>query len=56
VAAATAVGAFSLGSGAKDAALLIALAPGAYTATVSGANNVTGAGMIEIYDVTALSP
>jgi hypothetical protein len=34
----------------------VTLPPGAYTATVSGANNATGAGMVEIYDVSGAAP
>lgn len=44
------LGAFDLEDGSKDAALLIELAPGVYTAQLSGANNGTGEGLIEIYD------
>src|SRR5581483_5061207 len=43
-AAAAATGAFPLASGSKDAGLLITLAPGNYSAVMSGANNGTGAG------------
>jgi hypothetical protein len=49
-AAAAQSGAFTLGSGSKDASLLLTLAPGAYTVTVSGANNSTGAGLVEVYE------
>jgi beta-glucanase (GH16 family) len=34
-----------------DSALLLALPPGSYTAKLSGANNTTGVGMIEVYDL-----
>ena len=47
-----AVGAFSLIAGARDAALVATLSPGAYTAQVSGVNNTTGVALLEIYDVT----
>jgi hypothetical protein len=50
-AAATASGAFPLASGSKDAAVVLTLAPGAYTAFVSGANRMTGVALIEIYEV-----
>jgi hypothetical protein len=50
-AADTAAGAFALPPGSKDAVLLITLNPGAYSAVVTGANNTTGAAMIEIYEV-----
>ncbi len=46
------VGAFPLsGSGSKDAALLVTLAPGGYTAQVSGANSTTGIALIEVYEL-----
>jgi hypothetical protein len=50
-AAATATGAFALASGSADAALLVTLAPGVYTAQVSGAGTLTGAVMVEVYEV-----
>ena len=43
------VGAFALASGSRDAALLATLAPGAYTAVVSGVAGATGTALIEIY-------
>ena len=49
--AANAVGAFALNRGSKDAALLVSLAPGTYTAIVSGANNTSGAALVEVYEV-----
>jgi hypothetical protein len=55
-AAATRAGAFALGSGAMDAAVLVSLPPGAYVATVSGANGGTGAGLVEVYDVSTTAP
>ncbi|MGH7994723.1 MAG: beta strand repeat-containing protein [Opitutaceae bacterium] len=45
------VGAFSLPSNSQDAALLVTLAPGSYTAVVTGANGATGIALIEIYEV-----
>jgi len=45
------VGAFSLPPGSADAALLITLQPGTYTAQVNGANNTTGVALVEIYEV-----
>jgi hypothetical protein len=45
------VGAFALGSSGNDSALLLPLAPGAYTAVVTSAANLTGVVLIEIYDV-----
>ena len=47
----TAVGAFGLTAGSKDAALVTALAPGSYTVQVSGVNNGTGEALVEIYEV-----
>ena len=45
-------GAFALGNGSKDAALILTLAPGAYTAQVSGADGTsTGVALIEVYEV-----
>ena len=46
------VGAFALANGSRDAALVATLAPGAYTAQVSGVNNASGIAILEIYDVT----
>jgi PKD repeat protein len=48
--AASAVGAFPLPSGSKDAALLITLNPGAYTVEVTSASSTTGVALIEVYD------
>ncbi len=46
------VGAFALGSpNSRDAALLVTLAPGTYTAQISGANNSTGVALVEVYEV-----
>ena len=45
------VGAFALTPGSRDAALLISLPPGAYTAQLSGTNGGTGMGLIEVYEV-----
>ena len=46
------VGAFTLtGSTSKDAALLVTLAPGSYTAQVSGATGGTGVALVEIYEI-----
>jgi hypothetical protein len=50
-AAAAVPGPFALGAGSKDAALLITLPAGAYTAQVAGANQTTGIALIEIYEV-----
>ena len=47
----TTVGAFALTPGSKDAAMVTTLAPGIYTAQVSGNNGGTGLGLLEIYEV-----
>jgi sugar lactone lactonase YvrE len=45
-------GAFPLSAAdSKDAALLVTLEPGSYSAQVSGVNNTTGEALIEIYEV-----
>lgn len=51
-AAAAKAGAFTLGSNSLDAAMLLYLAPGGYTAQVSasGGTNGTGLALIEVYD------
>lgn len=46
-----ATGAFALPSGSADSALLLTLAPGSYTAEVSGLNSTTGNALIEVYEV-----
>jgi hypothetical protein len=45
------VGAFPLTTGSGDAALLLDLAPGNYTAQVTGAGSTTGVALIEVYEV-----
>ncbi|MCX6951677.1 MAG: pectinesterase family protein [Verrucomicrobia bacterium] len=45
------VGAFPLTFGAADAALLITLAPGLYSAQVTSADSSTGSALIEFYEV-----
>ncbi len=50
-AAARATGAFSLTSGSKDAAIIVTLAPGSYTAQVTSSNASTGVAMVEIYEI-----
>jgi hypothetical protein len=45
------VGAFRLPAASRDAALLIRLNPGAYTAQVSGVNGATGVALVEVYEV-----
>ena len=52
-AAATALraGAFAFADGSLDAALLVTLAPGAYTAVVTGVGEASGLALVEVYDV-----
>jgi hypothetical protein len=46
------VGAFALASGtSRDAALLVTLPPGNYTAQVSGVGDTTGVALIEVYEI-----
>lgn len=45
------VGAFPLVAGSKDAALLVTLAPGNYTAEVKGAAGSAGIVLVEVYEV-----
>ncbi|MBL9202011.1 MAG: DUF1800 family protein [Opitutaceae bacterium] len=45
------VGAFGWTAGSRDAALIATLAPGAYTAQVSGVGNTTGVALVEVYEV-----
>jgi hypothetical protein len=47
----TAVGAFGLTAGSRDAALVTPLTPGSYTVQVSGVNGTTGEALVEIYEV-----
>ena len=46
----SAVGAFSLPTGSRDAALVAVLAPGSYTAQVRGTDGGTGEALIELYE------
>ncbi len=46
-----AVGAFALDGASRDAALVASLAPGSYTAQVSGVGGGTGVALVEVYDV-----
>lgn len=45
------VGAFPLGADSKDAALVLSLSPGGYTAQVSGAVGTRGEALVEIYEL-----
>jgi hypothetical protein len=50
-AAAASAGAFGLTAGSKDAAIVITLPPGAYSAIASGVSGVTGEAMVEVYEL-----
>jgi hypothetical protein len=55
----SATGAFAISSSSTDAAVLTTLAPGAYTAQVTGGGGTTGIALVELYDtdtLTAFSP
>lgn len=52
-AAATTTGAFALSSGSADSAMLVNLAPGAYTAEITGAAGTTGVALAEVYEVSS---
>ncbi|MCC5022032.1 MAG: hypothetical protein J6386_04140 [Candidatus Synoicihabitans palmerolidicus] len=45
------LGAFALGENAQDAAIVAVLAPGSYTAEVTGVDGVTGVAIIEVYEL-----
>ncbi len=49
--AASRVGAFAFSRGSADSALIINLAPGNYTAQVTGVDGTTGTALIEIYEL-----
>ena len=49
--AASRTGAFAFGATSADAALIVNLAPGAYTAQVTGVGNTTGITLIEVYEL-----
>ncbi|MBL9202273.1 MAG: hypothetical protein JNL39_17310, partial [Opitutaceae bacterium] len=51
-----ALGAFPLPAGSRDAAIVATLAPGAYTAQITGAGGGTGVALVEVYDADAISP
>jgi hypothetical protein len=46
----TDTGAFNLPATSRDAALLVTLAPGHYTAKVSVASGATGLALVEVYE------
>jgi hypothetical protein len=45
------VGAFALGSGSRDSALLVTLEPGAYTVLVGAQGTAGGEALVEVYAV-----
>jgi hypothetical protein len=45
------VGAFALPADSRDAALVLTLPPGSYTAQVSGVANTVGVALVEIYEL-----
>ncbi len=49
--AATLTGAFALGAGSRDAALLLTLGPGAYTAQIDAPPGQAGTALVEVYEV-----
>ncbi len=49
--AAAKVSAFALPAGSRDAAILMSLPPGAYTAQVVGAGTGTGVALVEVYEI-----
>jgi hypothetical protein len=49
--AAEAVSAFPLPTASRDAAILITLPPGGYSAQVNGVGNASGAALVEVYEV-----
>ena len=55
VAAAARAGAFPLGATSADSVLFLTFAPGAYTAVVNAADDQTGVGLVEVYDLSGAS-
>jgi hypothetical protein len=49
-------GAFALGNGSGDSAIVASFAPGAYTATVNGTGGNTGIALVEAYDLDTYMP
>jgi outer membrane protein assembly factor BamB/subtilisin family serine protease len=45
------VGAFALAPGAKDAALVVLLSPGAYSVQAKGVDGGTGVALVEVYEI-----
>ena len=55
-AAAQQAGAFALGSSGADAAMLVTLAPGLYTAVVGSTTSTGGVALVEVYDLSPVVP
>lgn len=53
ISAAAESGAFALDAQSKDAAIVLTLEPGSYTAVVSGVGQSTGAALVEVYELSA---
>jgi hypothetical protein len=51
-AASASAGAFPLTAGSRDAAIVVTLAPGSYTAVVTGAGTTTGGALVEVYELS----
>lgn len=49
--AGAASGAFALSPGSKDAAIVLSLSPGSYSAVLSGVGATSGASLVEVYEV-----
>jgi hypothetical protein len=49
--AASRAGAFPLPANSRDAALVIALAPGNYTVVITGVGGATGVALAEVYEL-----
>jgi len=47
----TQVGAFNFPPASRDAAVLVTLQPGSYTAQIRGVNNSTGVALVEVYEL-----
>ncbi len=49
-------GAFALANNSKDAAILLDVSAGAYTAQVNGMGDTSGVALVEVYDITPTGP
>jgi len=52
----SAVGAFALAADSADSAMVLSLAPGAYTVQLSGQGGGSGVGLAEVYELDSTSP